>query len=64
MSLSQFLLLLSWLQAISAHPLVSPPLAPRHKRDNTRNVPSLGFYDPHENGGSWLTVRLRLRLSP
>jgi hypothetical protein len=29
-----------------------------------RNVPSLGFYNPHQNGGSWLTVRPRLRLSP
>jgi hypothetical protein len=66
MSLSHFLLLLSWLflQAVSAHPLASPPSAPRHKRDNSRNVPTLGFYDPRANGGSWLTVRLRLRLSP
>ncbi len=62
MSLSHFLLLLSWhfLQAVSAHPLASPPPAPRHKRDDSRNVPSLCFYDPHGNGGSWLTVRLRL----
>ncbi|KAI0276793.1 hypothetical protein BGY98DRAFT_983817 [Russula aff. rugulosa BPL654] len=57
MSLSHFLLLLSWLflQAVSAHPLASPPSAPRHKRDNSRNVPTLGFYDPRANGGSWLT---------
>ncbi|KAF8491163.1 hypothetical protein F5888DRAFT_1795859 [Russula emetica] len=59
MSLSHFLLLLSWLflQAVSAHPLASPSSAPsRHKRYDSRNdVPSLGFYDPHDNGGSWLT---------
>ena len=58
MSLTHFLLLLlSWPfhQAVLGHP------SALHKRDNSRNVPSLGFYDPHSNGGSWLTVRLRLR---
>ena len=66
MSLSHFLLLLSWLflPAVSSHPLASPPSAPRHKRDNSRNVPSIGFYDPHANGGSWLTVRLPLECFP
>ena len=26
-------------------------------RGNSRNVPPLGFYDPRDHGGSWLTVR-------
>ena len=62
MSLSLFLLLLPWLflPAVSANPLTSPPSPPKHKRDSSGNVPSLGFYDPRDNGGSWLTVRLRL----
>lgn len=50
-----FLLLLAWpFLAVSAQP------PSRHKRSN---VPPLGFYDPRSNGGSWLTVRLRLRRS-
>src|SRR5258708_4317724 len=47
MSLTHFLLLLlSWPfhQAVLGHP------SALHKRDNSRNVPSLGFYDPHSNG--------------
>ena len=50
-----FLLLLAWpLLAVAAHP------PSRHKRSNS---PPLGFYDPRNNGGSWLTVRLRLHAS-
>ena len=56
------LLLLSWtfLLSVSANPLAPPSPAPRHRRSNS---PPLGFYDPRNNGGSWLTVRLRLRYS-
>jgi hypothetical protein len=55
-----FLLLLSWLffLVVSAHALAPPPSAPIHKR---ADVPPLGFYDPRDQGGSWLTVRLGLR---
>ncbi|KAI0282454.1 hypothetical protein BC826DRAFT_284798 [Russula brevipes] len=48
-----FLLLLSWphLAAVSAH----PPPRPFARRASNRSVPSQGFYNPRDNGGSWLT---------
>jgi hypothetical protein len=57
-----FLLLLSWLLRIaasSAHPDAADPPRPLAARDsNSHSVPPLGFYDPRDRGGSWLTVRL------
>jgi hypothetical protein len=63
-----FLLLLPWplLVALSsAHPNAAEPHSrPLAARDsNSRNVPPLGFYDPRDHGGSWLTVRLTRSLS-
>jgi hypothetical protein len=56
-----FLLLLSWplLVAVSsAHPNAAGPPRPLAARDSdSRSVPPLGFYDPRDHGGSWLTVR-------
>jgi len=57
-----FLLLLSWPLPIlvsSAHLNGHPhPLAAR------ASVPPLGFYDPRDRNGSWLTVRLLPCLPP
>ncbi|KAF8466555.1 hypothetical protein DFH94DRAFT_780526 [Russula ochroleuca] len=46
------LLLLSWPFLLSVSALAPPAPALRHKRSNS---PPLGFYDPRNNGGSWLT---------
>ena len=32
-------------------------------RSSSSNVPPLGFYDPRDHGGSWLTVRASVPLS-
>ena len=61
-----FLLLLSWplLVAVSlAHPNGRPP-HPLAARANSRNVPPLGFYDPRDHNGSWLTVRFLPPIPP
>ena len=57
------LLLLSWpLLVTSIHPRDFPPNAAAiAARGNSRNVPPLGFYDPRDQGGSWLTVRACVR---
>ncbi|KAI9442007.1 hypothetical protein BJY52DRAFT_473304, partial [Lactarius psammicola] len=53
-----FLLLLSWplLVTSSMNPHGLPP-SPLNivARSSSRNVPSQGFYDPRDRGGSWLT---------
>jgi hypothetical protein len=59
-----FLLLLSWplfdqVAVSSAHPNDAEPPRPLAARDsNSHSVPPLGFYDPRDHGGAWLTVRL------
>ena len=61
-----FLLLLSWplpIAVSSAHPNGHPP-HPLAARASSRNVPPLGFYDPRDHNGSWLTVRLKTLLPP
>lgn len=54
-----FLLLLSWPLVISSmrpHARTPNPLN-IVARSNSRNIPPLGFYDPRDHGGGWLTVR-------
>jgi hypothetical protein len=62
-----FLLLLSWPLPIafsSANPNGHPPHPLLTARASYRNVPPLGFYDPRDHNGSWLTVRLLHTLLP
>jgi hypothetical protein len=52
-----FLLLLSWplvTSSIRSHARTPNPFN-IVARSNSRNIPPLGFYDPRDHGGSWLT---------
>ena len=52
-----FLFLLSWPLFASSRSLHGRTPSPLNIAARGRNVPPLGFYDPRDHGGSWLTVR-------
>lgn len=58
-----FLLLLSWPLFASSRSLHGRTPSPLNIAARGKNVPPLGFYDPRDHGGSWLTVRASVPLS-